>query len=660
MVSTVLQGKTITISEAKEATDCLKASMLRMQSDSCFADLWQECAERAEGLDVDIPSLPRTKRPPRRLISEDDEETEDPTVLTVEQTYREKHWEPLLSKMIKTLEERFHTLDTSVVSCVERLLVDSIRAEKGSSKDLDTVVEHYSSDVDGDLVSVDPTSSNGLVLKLAITAINKLGEAARLFSEVRTLLKIILASELPLEQLLALYGYEVEPERETCHLPDMTLDKDQITKDLFPGEEEEESSADDLTPSVTSNTSDLLRGLQGGDEDTLVSTSEEDSDDASIPSNEERKDIMVGSMYQARIPPFSPYTYQEKAYDSEDQLLWSPGVLPLQEVEEFLLSAQRPGSQEGAAHTQIPVDIVRDDEQALYELVKCNFNAEEALRRIRFNVKVFSEELCAWSKEECRNFEHGYRVNEKNFHLIQANKVRTRSVGECVEYYYMWKKSDRYKLFTQQATRLTRKKLQSGNMEDGDQDGEMGELEGSSNSQGLSSHSSLGPRRVESPSPPSTGLDLEKQGGELVLGLSELCADGCPQQLFSCPFSPLPPVDDLQDPGPGSCCSSPTAQLQFQPSPQSSHRPSPASTPDDHQLLGSGFYQLQLHGPFVPEGPDCSTAGSGNGATTHRLQGDFSLPFASPPSHAILPSDFGAFGSLLCPSPVQHPRSLTQ
>lgn len=33
------------------------------------------------------------------------------------------------------------------------------------------------------------------------------------------------------------------------------------------------------------------------------------------------------------------------------------------------------------------------------------------------------EELCAWSEEECRNFEHGYRVYGKNFHLIQANKV---------------------------------------------------------------------------------------------------------------------------------------------------------------------------------------------------------------------------------------------
>ncbi|XP_044054704.1 mesoderm induction early response protein 2 isoform X2 [Siniperca chuatsi] len=480
------------------------------------------------------------------------------------------------------------------------------------------------------------------------------------------------ASELPLEELLALYGYTVsDPEKETCHmaasLPDMTLDKDQITEDLFPGEEEEESSADDLTPSVTSNTSDLLRRLQvlptavlGGDKNTLVSSSDEDSDDASIPSNEEHKEIMVGSMYQAKIPPLGPYTYQERAYSSEDQLLWRPGVLPVQKVEEFLLYAQRPRGQEGAACTQTQGDTVRDNEQALYELVKCNFNAEEALRRLHFNVKVFSE-LCAWSEEECRNFEHGYRVYGKNFHLIQANKVRTRSVGECVEYYYMWKKSDRHEYFTQQATRLSRRKynLQSGSMEDGDQDGEVGELEGSNNSSGLLSHSSMGTGQLESPLPPQSSLDLEKQDGELVMGLSDLCGDGCSQQLFGCPFS-LPLMDDLRDPGSGSCQSCPSAplQLQSQPSHQSSQwaDESPPSCHDDHHL--PGFYQLHMRGgPFVSEGPDCGTAGGGTGG----LQVEFSLcPSASPPSSAVLPSHFQAFGSLLHPSPVQHPRSLTQ
>ncbi|XP_028443081.1 mesoderm induction early response protein 2 isoform X1 [Perca flavescens] len=511
------------------------------------------------------------------------------------------------------------------------------------------------------------------------------------------------AGELPLEELLALYGYTVsDPEKETCRiaarLPDMTLDKDQITEDLFPGEEDEESSADDLTPSVTSNTSDLLRRLQGRDKDTLVSSSDEDSDDASIPSNEEHKEIMVGSMYQAKIPPLRSYSYQERDCSSEDQLLWRPGVLPVQEVEEFLLNAQSPHGQQGAPCTQTRGDTVRDNQQALYELVKCNFNAEEALRRLRFNVKVFSEELCVWSEEECRSFEHGFRVYGKNFHLIHANKVRTRSVGECVEYYYMWKKSDRHEYFTQQATRLSRKKfsLQSESMEDGDQDGEVGELEESNNSSSLLSHSSMATGQLESPLPPQASPDQDKQGGEpsppqansplslkamnsvqtghrkqagpagkedgeLVMGLSDLCGDGCPQQLFGCPFS-LPPMDGLRDPDSGSCCPSALVQLQSPPSLQSSQWAggSPPSCHDDYRLPGSCFYQLHMYsGPFVSEGPDCDAAGGGTGSP-HGLQVEFSLPSASPPSSSVLPSHFQAFGSLLHFSPVQHPRSLTQ
>ncbi|CAL8253624.1 unnamed protein product [Merluccius merluccius] len=330
------------------------------------------------------------------------------------------------------------------------------------------------------------------------------------------------ASELPLEELLALYGYEVsdqrlQPDRDRCQLaaglPHITLDKDQMTKDTFVGDEEEDPSADDdLTPLYTSNTSDLLRRLQGGDKNTTVSSSEEDSDSASVPSNEERKDIMVGSMYQAKIPPLSPCTFQSRAYDGDDQLLWTPGVLPVQEVEGFLRSAQTPGGQEVASYTNPHRDTVRDNEQALYELVKCNFNAEEALRRLHFNVKVFSDELCSWSEEECRGFEQGYRAYGKNFHIIQANKVRTRSVGECVQYYYMWKKSERHEYFTQQATKMSRRKfpLQSGNMEDADQDGDLGQLESHGNTKALS-HNPLGARRTDPTShAPSSGQHLDK------------------------------------------------------------------------------------------------------------------------------------------------------
>lgn len=83
------------------------------------------------------------------------------------------------------------------------------------------------------------------------------------------------SSDMPLDELLALYGYESsdpisEQESEggdtAPALPDMTLDKEQIAKDLLSGEEEEEtqSSADDLTPSVTSHeASDLFHNQSG-------------------------------------------------------------------------------------------------------------------------------------------------------------------------------------------------------------------------------------------------------------------------------------------------------------------------------------------------------------------------------------------------------------
>lgn len=48
--------------------------------------------------------------------------------------------------------------------------------------------------------------------------------------------------------------------------------------------------------------------------------------------------------------------------------------------------------------------------------------------------------------------------------------------------------------------------------EDGDQDGDVGELEGSNNSSGILSQSSTGPRQLESPLPPQSSVELNKQG----------------------------------------------------------------------------------------------------------------------------------------------------
>uniref|UniRef100_A0A4W3HGF0 MIER family member 2 n=1 Tax=Callorhinchus milii TaxID=7868 RepID=A0A4W3HGF0_CALMI len=256
-------------------------------------------------------------------------------------------------------------------------------------------------------------------------------------------------SDMPLEELLALYGYEASdpisehesegssPSELADNLPDMTLDKEQIAKDLLSGEEEEEtqSSADDLTPSVTSHdASDLFRHpLRYEDEDT--------EEDDSILANDCKK----VSVYLRARPHL--YSALPRIYDNDDQLLWDPYVLPEKQVEEFLHKALKRMREEKTHESLLEGALVKNSEQALYELVKCNFNVEEALRRLRFNVKVVRRKqpfhLGVWSPLYLRSL-----------------NVRTRSVGECVAYYYVWKKSERYSYFAQQ-TKFGKKKYKN-------------------------------------------------------------------------------------------------------------------------------------------------------------------------------------------------------
>uniref|UniRef100_A0A3P8S1G3 Mesoderm induction early response 1, family member 3 b n=1 Tax=Amphiprion percula TaxID=161767 RepID=A0A3P8S1G3_AMPPE len=240
---------------------------------------------------------------------------------------------------------------------------------------------------------------------------------------------------MPLEELLAIYRYEASAGSSidsssgdlTDELPDMTLDKEEIAKDLLSGdyEEETQSSADDLTPSVTSH-----------------------------------EEIMVGTQYQAEVPScLCHYKDGEKVYEDEDELLWSPSILSENKVRGFLSEVLSRTTDEKAGCDK-PGMHVRDNEQALHELVKCNYNTREALERYCSHVKSSKEKSPLWSEEECKNFEHALQMYDKNFHLIQKHKVTTRTVAECVAFYYMWKKSERFDFFVQQ-NRFGKKKYSS-------------------------------------------------------------------------------------------------------------------------------------------------------------------------------------------------------
>ncbi|KAG5276071.1 hypothetical protein AALO_G00127580 [Alosa alosa] len=282
--------------------------------------------------------------------------------------------------------------------------------------------------------------------------------------------------EMPIEELLSMYGYgrtgeeeedgeieddesveEGENDEGSRGIDERKRSVDEQVKDSS-GQEEDAQSSGDERPLRGRNTVELIRPRPSNYFEGNDGEEESEEDEDYIPTEDWKKEIMVGSMYQAETPSgLCKYKDNEKVYENEDQLLWNPEELPENRVVEFLTEAsKRTGEETGV--DAIPEGChIKDNEQALYELVKCDFNTEEALRRLKFNVKAAREEISVWTEDECRGFEQGLKAYGKDFNLIQANKVRTRSVGECVAFYYMWKKSERYDFFAQQ-TRLGKRK----------------------------------------------------------------------------------------------------------------------------------------------------------------------------------------------------------
>jgi len=222
-----------------------------------------------------------------------------------------------------------------------------------------------------------------------------------------------------------------------------------------------------------------VEGGEGGDGGGDGGSEGEGSDEGETPSW--KKTIMIGPSYQASVPSgLSSYCGDTLPYENEDKLLWNPHSVTEKDAEGFLAksqeslliqnnSQQQPTGNSGQvaaaggaggnnAMAGLPLGAhVRDDEQALFLLLQCGYNSDEALRRRRMSGVPHTDTMSLWSEEECRAFELGLRLYGKDFHMIQQQKVRTRSVGELVQFYYLWKKTERHDVFAT-ATRLEKKK----------------------------------------------------------------------------------------------------------------------------------------------------------------------------------------------------------
>jgi len=296
--------------------------------------------------------------------------------------------------------------------------------------------------------------------------------------------------DMPLEELLALYGYsdkdnpeadvpldEIKPDPLPPLIEASEMDLPQPSNPLIEENILQQNAESPAPPSPDSPLSEpssvsprsppsprasrdnnffpenqrITRGLAAAYSYFNLGESSSSSDDEDYSPEDWKKEIQIGPEHQAVVPETMGPNYEEDPYSKDDKCLWDPKKVSVTELQHYLNSiCQIPGL-EGVRR-----DVLRDDEQALYLLLQCNYVVEDAIGKRKSQTNPQAE-MALWSEDECRDFESGLRVYGKDFRQIQKNKVMSRSVGEIVQFYYLWKKTERHDAFACQ-TRLTKKK----------------------------------------------------------------------------------------------------------------------------------------------------------------------------------------------------------
>ncbi|CAL1266686.1 unnamed protein product [Larinioides sclopetarius] len=168
-----------------------------------------------------------------------------------------------------------------------------------------------------------------------------------------------------------------------------------------------------------------------------------------VPESDSVPHVNIGPNYQAKIPPFNPNFKDALLVKHKADKVWDPSTMDSiteEEVEMYLdLSCCALVSGGG-----------RNKEYALHLLHVCKGNIKDAILSLidskpklppHHPLLTFQySENDKWSPEEIEAYHQGLLKCDKDFFSI-AKDIPTKSVKQCIQFYYLWKKvcPDEYK-----------------------------------------------------------------------------------------------------------------------------------------------------------------------------------------------------------------------
>ncbi|XGW11326.1 hypothetical protein V3C99_012657 [Haemonchus contortus] len=191
----------------------------------------------------------------------------------------------------------------------------------------------------------------------------------------------------------------------------------------------------------------------------------DDSDDRDYaPPDPWKKDVRVDAgRYQAAVPESMNDEESVGSSDNDNDLpalpnpvpggaLWMPtDELSEVDINRFLTDIVELREAHGQTFSD-RFSVTRDDEDALCALYRHRYDTEKAkaafpFSRVNQPFRTVRQGALQWDLSERDLFERGITMYGKNFSAIQKRLLPYRRVGELVEYYYFWKKTDRYQMF---------------------------------------------------------------------------------------------------------------------------------------------------------------------------------------------------------------------
>ncbi|KAG5878830.1 hypothetical protein JTB14_023953 [Gonioctena quinquepunctata] len=175
-----------------------------------------------------------------------------------------------------------------------------------------------------------------------------------------------------------------------------------------------------------------------------------------VPESDSTPHVNVGSQFQCKIPHFTSATRRSSPVPCYEDLLWDPGISSCTDSEvdmylDFACCAAVPGGG-------------RNKEYAMHLLHMCGGNIHDAMLRLMqpspnlpIDHPLLAYQYCEsdkWSSSETEQFHKSLLKNDKDFRSI-AQEIRTKTIKQCVQFYYVWKKvcADEYRRIKQMRER---------------------------------------------------------------------------------------------------------------------------------------------------------------------------------------------------------------